>query len=72
MGIYEIIWLNIYASFIMDTELDVYFVHYLFWRIGINIASDPYWTLQVDASQSAKSEHSHTVYSIYCKTMTLM
>lgn len=45
----------------MDTELDVYFVHYFFWRIGINIASDPYWTLQVDASQSAKSEHSHTV-----------
>lgn len=61
MEVYEMIWLNIHASFIMDTEIDVYLCHYLFWRIGINITSDPYWTLQVHTSQSAQSAHSHTV-----------
>lgn len=61
MEVYEMIWLNIYASFIMDTEIDVYLGHYLFWRIGINITSYPYWTSQVDTSWSVKSEHSHTV-----------
>jgi len=36
MEVYEMIWLNLYASFIMDTEIDVYLHYYLFWGIKYN------------------------------------